>query len=138
MILHVSNLKTRVLGPPTHSHQFDTNCGKTQYLSDPFNSFCLILKLSRALDGLFSVLLGLRGRKHKYTFCWMKNHWTSLLSDIAAWDTFWYGTHYLFSTQYRCCDSHSPCFGKYIFPQLQTCSADCTEGSCSSNIPSNF
>ena len=26
-------------------------------------------------------------------------------------------------------------FGKYIFPQLQTCSHDFTEGSFSSNIP---
>ena len=44
----------------------------------------------------------------------------------------------LFIFRYRCCDGHFPCFGKYIFPQLQTCFADCTEGSCSSNIPSNF
>ena len=29
-------------------------------------------------------------------------------------------------------------FGKYIFPQLRTCSADCTEGSCSSNLTNNF
>ena len=34
-IFHVSNLNTRVLDPPTHSHQFDTNCGKIRYVSDP-------------------------------------------------------------------------------------------------------
>ena len=37
-----------------------------------------------------------------------------------------------------CCDGQFPCFVKYIFPERQTCSADCTECSCSSNIPSNF
>ena len=45
----------------------------------------------------------------------------------------------LFIFRYRCCDGHFPGFCKYIFPQLQTCtalalSADCTEGCCSSNI----
>ena len=40
---------------------------------------------------------------------------------------------------YRCCDSHFPGFGKYIFAQLQAHSSlilsfDCTEGFCSSNI----
>ena len=60
-------------------------------------SFCLILKLSHALDGLFSVLSRLHDHKHKCTFCWMKDHWTWLLSDIVAWDSFWHGTHYLFS-----------------------------------------
>ena len=43
-----------------------------------------------------------------------------------------------FSYIARCCDGHFSCFAKYIFPQLQTCSAHCTEGSCSSNIPRNF
>ena len=60
-------------------------------------SFCLILKPSHALDGLFHVLSRLHGRKHKCTFCWMKGHWTWLLSDIVAWDSLWHGTHYLFS-----------------------------------------
>ena len=45
----------------------------------------------------------------------------------------------LFIFKSRCCDGHFPGFGKYIFPQLQTCtalvlSADCTESSCSSNM----
>ena len=31
-------------------------------------SFCIILKLSHALDGLFSVLFRLHSRKHKCTF----------------------------------------------------------------------
>ena len=29
-------------------------------------------------------------------------------------------------------------FGKYVFPQLQICSPDCTEESCPSNIPNSF
>ena len=28
LIFHLSNIKTRVLDPPTHLHQFDANCGK--------------------------------------------------------------------------------------------------------------
>ena len=38
-------------------------------------SFWPILKLSHALDGLFSVLSRLHGCKHKCTFCRMKHHW---------------------------------------------------------------
>ena len=60
-------------------------------------SLCLILKLSHALDDLFGVLSRLHGRKHKCAFCWMKDHWMWLLSDIVAWDSFWYVTHYLYS-----------------------------------------
>ena len=60
-------------------------------------SFCLILKLSHALDALFIMLSRLHGHKHKCAFCWIKDHRTWLLSDIVAWDFFWYGTHYLFS-----------------------------------------
>ena len=44
-----------------------------------------------------SVLSRLHGRKHKCAFCLMKDHWMWLLSDIVAWDSFWHGTHYLFS-----------------------------------------
>ena len=41
--------------------------------------------------------------------------------------------------RYRCCEGHFPGFGRYIFTQLQTCSAlvlfaDYSGGSCSSNI----
>ena len=61
------------------------------------HSFCLILKVSHALDGLFRVLSRLHGHKHKCTFCWIRDHWTWLLSDIVAWDSFKHGTHYLFS-----------------------------------------
>ena len=61
------------------------------------SSFCLILKLFHALNGLFSMLSRLHGRKHKCAFCWMKDHWMWLLSDIVAWDSFWYVTHYLYS-----------------------------------------
>ena len=60
------------------------------------------------------------------------------LSDIVAWDSFWHGTHYICFQIFRSCDGHFLCFGKYIFPQLQTCSAGYTEASCSFNIPSNF
>ena len=55
---HPSNRNTRVLDPPTHSHQFDTNIVKIQYVSDPktnMPSFYLILRLCDALDGVFSV-----------------------------------------------------------------------------------
>ena len=98
-------------------------------------SFCIILKLSHSLDGLFSVLSRLHGCKHKCTSCWMKHHWTWLLSDIVAWDSFWHRTHYLGFSDIDAVTAtqHFPCFGKYIFPQLQTCSAECTENSCSSN-----
>ena len=146
MIFHVSNLKTRVLDPPTHSYQFDTNCGKIRYVTKwPLEktnrpSFFLIFKLSHALDGLFSVLSWLHGWKHKCAFCWMKDHWTRLLSDLVALNLFFLilAWNPLFIFRYSCCDEHFPCFGKYIFPKLPTCSHDCTEGSCSSNIPSNF
>ena len=60
-------------------------------------SFCLILKLSHALDGLFIVLSRLYGCRNKCVFCWMKDQWTWLHSAIVAWDSFWHGTHYLFS-----------------------------------------
>ena len=45
----------------------------------------------------------------------------------------------IFVFRYECPDGHFLGFGKYIFSQLQTCaafvlSADCTEGSRSSNI----
>ena len=64
------NLKTTVLDPPTHLHQFDANCGKIRYVSDTLKetSFCLILKLSNTLDRLLSMLSRLHGHKHKCTF----------------------------------------------------------------------
>ena len=31
----MSNLNVRELDPPTRLHQFDANCGKIQYVSDP-------------------------------------------------------------------------------------------------------
>ena len=33
----MSNLNVRGLDPPTHSHQFDANCGKIRYVSYPAN-----------------------------------------------------------------------------------------------------
>ena len=42
MVFHVQSLITRVLDPPTYSHQSDANCGKIRYVSDPswqFRSF---------------------------------------------------------------------------------------------------
>ena len=107
MTFHKSNLDTKVLDPPTHLRKFDANYVRRfnewplKQMSRP--SFSLILKISHALHGLLSELSRLHGRKHKCTFCWMKDHWTWLLSDIAAWDSFWHGTtHYLFSDIGRC------------------------------------
>ena len=43
------------LDPPIHLRQFEANCGKIWYIRDPETnrpSFCLILKLSHAVDGL--------------------------------------------------------------------------------------
>ena len=144
MIFHVPSLETRVLDPTTHLYQFDVMLLEDSIYAHEWPlktnkpSFCLMLKLSHALDGLFCALSRLHSRrKYKCAFCWMKDHWTWLLSDIVAWDSFWHWNP-LFIFRYRCCDDHSPWFCKYIFPQLQTCSADCAEGSFSSNIPSNF
>ena len=58
--------------------------------------FCLIWKLSHTLEWVVQCVR-LHGRKHKCAFCWMKDHWTWLLSDIVDWHSFWHGTHYLFS-----------------------------------------
>ena len=102
------------------------------------SSFCLIVKLSHTLDGLFNLLSRLHGHKHKCAFCWMKDHCLNMTTFRYCCLGFFLAWNSLFIFRYRCCDGHFPCFGKYIFPQLQTCSADCTEGSCSSNIPSNF
>ena len=96
MIFHGSDLNTPA-AKPTHSLAsiWRFNMWVTPKTNRP--SFCLILKLSHALDGLFSVLSWLHSRKHKCTFSWMKDHRTWLLSDIVPWDSFWHGTHYLFS-----------------------------------------
>ena len=77
-------------------------------------SFCAILKLSHALDILFSALSRLDGRKHKCAFCWMKDRWTWLLSDIVTCDSFWHGTQYVFIFRYRCCHGYFQCFGWYF------------------------
>ena len=101
-------------------------------------SFSLILKLSHALCGLLSVLTRLHGRKHKRMhFLLNEAHFTKVTIfgycclGFFAWNP-------LFIFRNRCFDGHYPSFGKYIFPQLQTCSPlvlspDCTEGCCSSN-----
>ena len=34
-IFHISNLNVGVLDSPTHLRQFDANCGKIRYVSDP-------------------------------------------------------------------------------------------------------
>ena len=134
-----------MLDPPTNLHQVKSKLWKDSIckwlLEQPglvfgLPSFCLKSKLSHALDGLFNVLSRLHGRKHKCVFCWMKHHWTWQLSDCCL--GFFLAWNPLFASWYRCCDGHFSGFGKYIFPQLQTStalalSADCTEGSCSSN-----
>ena len=74
-------------------------------------------------------------------------HEASLNVTISryCWLGFFLAWNPLFMFKYRCCNGHFPSFGKYIFPQIQTCtalvlSADCTEGSCSPYIVffSNF
>ena len=138
LTFHVSNLNTRVLDPPNLLHQFGANYGMIQYIwvtpktNGP--NFCLVLKLSHVLDGLFSVLSRLHGRKHNALFA----EWR-VISDIVAWNSFWHGqmepTIYF---QIYMLWRPLQCFSKYIFPQLQACSAGCSEGSCSSYIPRNF
>ena len=154
MIFHVgSNFNVRVLDPPTHLLQFDTNCGKIRYVvSDSKtnrSSFCLISKLSHAL----AEKVGLR-KLTSWMLCsvyylgcmvvninalfaeWSITNVTTIryccLEFFLAWNA-------LFIYRYRCFDDHFSDFGKYRFPQLQTCfalvlSADCTESSCSSSI----
>ena len=73
MIFHVSNLNTQPLPLIWHKLWEYSVC---EWVTPKRNkpSFCLILKLSHPLDGLFSVLSRLHGRKHKCAFCWMKNN----------------------------------------------------------------
>ena len=59
-------------------------------------SFCLILNFLMYCWSVQCILSRLHGRKDKSAFCWMKHHWTWLLSDIVAWDSFKLGTPYLF------------------------------------------
>ena len=101
MIFHVSNLNIRVLARLTHPLASiwrklceDSIC---KLLLKQTSQVFLILKLSHALDVLFSVLSRLHGRKHTCTFCWMKDNWIWLPSDIVASDFLWHGTHELFS-----------------------------------------
>ena len=142
-----------MLDLPTHLLQFDTNCGKIRYVvSDSKtnrSSFCLISKLSHAL----AEKVGLR-KLTSWMFCsvcylgFMVVNINALFAEwrITERDYFhilllgiFSGTEpTIFSFGYRFCGRHFPCFCKYIFPHLQTCSADCTEGSCSSNTTSNF
>ena len=73
--------------PPTHLRQFDENYGEIRYLIDPITnrpSFCLVLKLSHALDVCSVTYLGFMVVNIN-AFCWMKHHWTWLLSGIVAW-----------------------------------------------------
>ena len=105
-------------------------------------SFCLILKLSHALDGLFSVLSRLHGCKHKCTFCRMKDHWVwcdnsqiLLLGVLSCMEP----TRYLFSDIDAVMATFKVLVIKYVFSQCGTCttlvlSADCIECSCWHNI----
>ena len=141
MIFHVSNLNTRVLDPPTHLHEFDANWEDSicewplkqtglvfaKYLNFFMNwmvcSGCYLGCMVVNINALFGEW---RITEHDYFQILL----LGILSGI--------GTHLLFIFRYRCCDDHFPWFCKYIFPQLQTCSADCAEGFFSSNIRSNF
>ena len=89
-------------------------------------SFWPILKLSHALDGLFSVLSRLHGCKHKCTFCRMKHHWTwfdyfqlVLLGILSSMEPTFY-----FQIQMKMLWWPHP---------LSVLSVDCTECSCSPN-----
>ena len=60
----MSNLNIRVLDPPTHSRQFDANCGKIRYVSDPYMKifWTVVLKiisiyLAFKMNRLFYILL---------------------------------------------------------------------------------
>ena len=109
----------------------------TPKLSRP--SFCLVLKLSHALDGMFSVYyLGYMVVNIDVLFAEQniieRDYFKILLLRIVS--TLEPTIHFQIS---RCYDGHFPDFGKYISPQLQICttlvlSADCTESSTSYNI----
>ena len=138
MIFHVSNLNTRVLDPPTHSHQLDTNCWKIRYVFEwPLKtkrpSFCLIKTFSMHWM-IFSVCyLGCMVVNINVFFVeWRINERDYFryccLGFFLAWNPLFIFRYAVMGTFHVLVKS----------PQLQTCSADCTEGSCSSNIPSNF
>ena len=118
----MSNLNVRVLEPPTHSRQFDANCGKIWY--EWWSVPCTMARLHGCKHVLFA--------EQSIT---ERDYFQILLLRILS--SMEPSISFIF--RYRCCDGHFPCFGKYIFPQLQTCTAlvlftDCTEGSFSSNI----
>ena len=139
MIFHVSNPNTRVLDPPTHSHQFDTNCGKIWHASDPYvRPVCFRPKTNRPRFCVPNInenfLMHWMACSGCYLGCVVVNinalFPTTFRYCCLVFFRVWIP---LFIFGYRSCDGHFPCFSKYIFPQLQTCSDDCTEGSCWSN-----
>ena len=122
--------------PPTRI--FDANCGwEDRYaacespLKTSRPSFCVILKLSHEMVCsvcylvcmVVNIFLLNEGSLNVTTFRLLSV--CCCLGFFLAWNSL--------GIYFQCCDGHFPCFGKYIFPQLQTCSADCTKGSCSSN-----
>ena len=134
-----------MLDPSTHLCRFEANCAKIQYVVDPCPkmnrpSFCLIILKHFLMHWMVCSV---------YYLGWMVVNISELFAEWSITERdvttfrycclgFFLAWNPLFIFRYRCCDGHFPCFGKYISPQLQTCSADCAEGSCSSNIPSNF
>ena len=145
MIFHVSNGSIKQSECWTHS----STCFNLTHTVGRFNapmwvtpktnraSFCLILKLSHALDGLFNVLYRLHGCKQKCTFCRMKDYWT--WCDYFCFQILLLRILSSMEHTTLCCDGHFPGLSKYIFPQRRTCtvlvlSSDCTECSCSPNI----
>ena len=118
LIFHVSNLNTRVLDPhhPLASiwHKlWEDSMWVTPKTNRP--SFSLMLKLCHVLDGQFSVLsscivvninaLFAEWRITTFRYC--------CIGFFLSWNS-------LFLFRYKCCDGHLLCFGKYIFPKLQT------------------
>ena len=107
---HVTNLNVRVR--PTHPFaSIWRNCGEIWYMSDPksnWPSFCLILKLSHALDGLS-------------VWCLCSMYYLGcMVININALFAEWSITEYDY---FQCClgfftafDGHFPGFGKTHIP----------------------
>ena len=144
-MFHVSKVNTRVVGHPnTRINLMQTvvrfDMWVTPKTSRP--SFCPISKLScsyHALNRLFSVLSCMVVKINVIFAEWRiteRDYCQILLLGILC--LAWHRTHYLFSDIARCCDGQCPRFGKYTLPQLQNRYGDCTEGSGSSNILTNF
>ena len=141
----MSNLNTSVLDPPTHSCiNLTQTVGRFDMWVTPKTSrpsFCLIIKLSLMHWMVCSVCyLGCMVVNINALFAEWRITERGYFQVLLLWIlSGMEPTIYFQIAISRCRDGHFPCFGKYIFPPLQTrialvLSANCTEGSCSSNI----